>query len=328
MATGSQAQVTGALAALLPNAREIERDEAPLADGKLAPPYELTWNNDLVTSMKLEVYGDGSSLGEVSRAVYRMALSHPAFSSLEQLDIAEIACLDDEKVGLLGDPIPLLAREGLPRGLKRLSLTHGGMVTNAGDLGYLSMGPLDPLHEQLVDLEVLAIASCSSLGTLALPKLRSLRVWWETKNRNLEELARASLPLLERLELRCDDLAAPELRLDATCDVLHSDAFPALRDLELDGLDVEQDQHYDLDEEGDDPVPWADMIAESPVVARLHRLTLRFRDTEREAQRLVACAEAFAHLEELVLDHEAPLRPPTRERISHALQVHLRRRDE
>jgi hypothetical protein len=311
----------------LPSAGEVEAMlglrqppvAAPIIDGRLALPVDVTWDGATATAATLEVYKDGSPLAAVTRAIYRTMLEHPAFARLERLDIDAVACVEVPSVHLLGDPVPLLAREGLPRGLTRLSLAIPAMVTNAGDLGYWPIPSLRPLHRYLAELAHLDIACCASLGKLALPRLRKLRLWSGVSTRNLRELARSDLPNLEQLELRCDDFAERELRLAAVGSLLRGGALPALRDLELSELDVDEDQHFELDEQGRDPRPWTDMLARSPVVRRLRRLVLNFRDIDREADSLIERAADLAHLEELVLERGQPIRHPTRDAIASAL---------
>lgn len=320
-------QTMAELCRALPSAEEVEAMlalcqppvAAPISDGRLALPVEVTWNGEAATAARLEVYKDGSPLTAVARAIYRKLLDHPAFSRLESLEIDTVACAELPSVHLLGDPVPLLAREGLPRGLTRLGLTFPAMVTNAGDLGYWPIPSLKPLHRQLVELAHLDIACCASLGKLDLPRLRTLRIWAGVSIRNLRELARANLPNVEVLELSCEDFTEPELRFAAVRSLLRSDALPALRELELSDLDVNEDQHFELDEEGRDPKPWIDMIARSPVVRRLRALVLNFRDIDREADSLIERAAELAHLEKLVLDRGQPMRHPTRQAIAAAL---------
>ncbi|MFO0572593.1 MAG: hypothetical protein U1A78_01200 [Polyangia bacterium] len=305
---------------VLPTAQALAAiGNAPIVDGRLASPLAVVWDGDAASAATLEVYAEGSLLAAVSRAVYRIVLSHPAFASLARLDLDGVACVDVPSVHLLGDPIPLLAAEGVPRSVRRLGLAVPAMVTHAGDVGYRGFPALAPLHRHLDGVEHLDIAACETLGRLSLTHLRGLRIGSSVSVRNLRELARAELPNLESLVLACDDFAEPELRLAGVRAVLRSAGLPALRELELSDLDVDEDQHAELDEQGGDPKPWTPVIARSALLPRLRRLELAFKDIEREADLLVRHAAAFAHLEALVLDRGAPIAHPTRASIAAAL---------
>lgn len=305
---------------VLPTVEELAAIEhAPIADGRLASPLAVEWDGSAARSATLEVYAERTRLAAVSRAVYRIVLSHPAFASLERLDLDSVACVHVPSVHLLGDPIPLLAAEGVPRSVRRLGLAVPAMVSHAEDVGYRAFPSLAPLHGRLDGVEHLDLAACEALGRLSLPRLRRLRITSSVSVRNLRELARAELPALESLGLGCDDYAEPELRLAGVRALLRSAGLPALRELELSDLDVDEDQHAELDEEGRDPRPWTAVIARSPMLPRLRRLELAFKDLDREADSLVRHAAAFAHLEALVLDRGAPIEHPTRASIAAAV---------
>ncbi len=304
---------------VLPRAEDLAVAGAPIVDGRLASPLRVEWEGDTARSATLEVYDEGSPLAEISRAAYRLVLSHPAFRSLERLDLDGVACVEESSARLLGDPTPLLAREGLPRSVKRLFLSMPGMVTHGGDVGYRAFPSLAPLHAHLDAVEHLEIAACEALGRLSLPRLRVLRIVSNVTVKNLRELARASFPALEALGLVCDDYGEPELRLPGVRALLRSEGFPSLRALELADLDVDEDQHFELDDEGRDPKPWTGTIARAPMLPRLRHLELAFKDMEREADALVKHAPAFAHLDALVLDRGSPLAHPTRQAIAAAV---------
>lgn len=94
----------------LPTATELATIEhAPIVDGRLASPLAVEWDGSTARAATLEVYAERTPLAAVSGAVYRIVLSHPAFASLERLDLDSVACVDVPSVHLLGDPIPLLA---------------------------------------------------------------------------------------------------------------------------------------------------------------------------------------------------------------------------
>ncbi len=303
---------------LLP-AGQLSGLEAPVVDGHLALPVEVVWDGDRARSATFEVYRKGKPLEQVSRAVYRTLLVDPAFANLERLDLDAVACKDVPAVHLLGDPTPLLVREGLPRSVRRLGLAHPAMVTNAGDVGYEPVASLVPLHQLLASIEHLQIASCAKLGTLELPRLEKLELTADVTVKNLRELARANLPALQTLELACILYVEPEMRFNAVRALLRSKGMPALRALELAELDLDEDQWMELDEEGNDPEPWTPMLARSPLLRQLKRLTLAFRDIAREADALIEHAAAFEHLEALTLQWGEPIVRPTADAIAAAV---------
>lgn len=314
-----------ALAALrrhLPTAAALAGTRAPIQDGHLAPPVDVVWDGDEARIVTLEVYREGP-LAEVSRAVYRTILEHPAFAGLERLDVDAVACRELPFVHDLGDPVPLLAREGLPGSVRRLSLTRPGMVAHGGDVGYLPLPSIEPLHPHLGQLERLDLAYPARLGRWALPRLRALHVTAGITAKALRELAKAQLPSLEALSLEADLYTEPELLLTPTRALLRSTGLPALRDLELADLDVDEGQWFDLDASGRDPGPWTPTIARAPVVRSLRRLALSFREVDREADALVKHAAAFAHLEAFALERGAALAHPTRAAITAALGVRV-----
>ncbi|MGN6107140.1 MAG: hypothetical protein ACTHU0_18680 [Kofleriaceae bacterium] len=326
-----RAGVIAALRAALPTVADIEaspalsavREALPIVDGRLAPPFELEWDGAQVRALRFEVYDKKSPLAAITARLYRALLQHPACAGIRQLAIGAVACTTEASIHLLGDPLWLLVREGLPPALEHLSLSHDGMVSHGGDLGSVPLNGLAPLHGRLADLQQLEIAGCARLGTLSLPRLRTLRLTSTVSARNLRELARAGLPALETLELSCDLHAEPELRFAAVRMLLRTKGLPALERLELAELDLDEDEHIELDEEGGDPPLWIDMIARSPLVRRLERLSLSFRDEDREAPRLVERAAAFAHLAALEITDgrgdRATLVHPTPESIAAAL---------
>jgi hypothetical protein len=285
----------------LPGLAPEDRAALPIVEGRLAAPFALDWQGDEVHSVRFEVYAESSPLAAIGAHLYRLLLEQPACRHIQVLEIEEVACTSDEAVSLLGDPIWLLAREGLPAMTKRLGLTRPGMVTHAGDLGCVPLDDLTPLHARLATLDQLELAGVERLGALALPRLQTLRLTSSVSTANLRELARAELPALAQLELSCDLFADPELRFAGMRALLRSKGLPSLRRLVIDELDVDDDQHLELDEDGNDPPSWVELIAASPLLRQLESLSLRFCAEEREAPMLVELADAFGHLRELEL---------------------------
>jgi len=109
--------------------------------------------------------------------------------------------------------------------------------------------------------------------------------------------------------------------------LLRAKRLPNLRTLELDELDLDEDQREELEAESDEeddedasaPGPWIDMIADSPVLRRLERLSLAFRDDDRENPRLLERAADFQHLAALTFRNArgvtVTVERPTREKI-------------
>ncbi|NVB79018.1 MAG: hypothetical protein HOV81_11520 [Kofleriaceae bacterium] len=333
MVSTQRAQTLDVLHAALPTLAELDalaglspddRAALPVVDGRLAAPFALDWQGDEVHSLRFEVYAESSPLSAIGARLYRLVLDQPACRHIQVLEIDEVACTSDEAVSLLGDPIWLLAREGLPAMTRRLSLTRSGLVAHGGDLGYLPLGDLSPLAGRLGAVEHLHLTGVERLGALALPRLHTLRLTSSVSTANLRELARLELPALAHLELSCDLFADPELRFAGMRALLRSKGLPSLRRLVLDELDVDDDQHAELDEDGDDPPSWVEMIARSPLLRQLESLSLTFSAEEREAPMLVELADAFSHLRELEITDAAgdrvTLVAPTAAAIASALE--------
>ncbi len=296
---------------LLPTAAELDvllaketwhRECVPLEGNRLAAPFRFTWRDGNLEVAQFEVYSDESPLGAVSDRVYRAFLQRPEASSVRRLVVGNVACQEFKNSQLLGDAVRLLAHAGLPPNVEQIEFARTGPISNAGDLGYYATDKLGPLLPKLTNVVDLEISGCEALGKLDLPKLRRLRLHNEVTVKNLKELARAKLPLLERLELEHDAFGTIENRCKAMRTLLRSKGFPRLVHLELDGLDLDEDQRLELedDEEAEgEPDSWVDMIADSVVLKKLRTLRLSFREDERELSQLVERAEAFGHLEVL-----------------------------
>jgi hypothetical protein len=322
------------LDSLLPTAETLDRlflEEArarqslPVVNGRLAAPYKFDLNGGNIQRATFEIYEVESPLGELSAWLYRTFLEHPASQTTQSLTLGNVACQDFYSSQRLGDGVALLARAGLPPRLEVLCLERIGPVTNAGDMGFYPTEPLSPLLEKLKNLSELQISGCDSLGKFDLPNLRTLHLHAHVSSKNLKELARANLPLLERLDLSCDLFADNENRFKALQSLLRSKKMPRLRHLVLQELDLNEDERLELDDgeeaEGE-PDSWVDMIADSLILKRLESLELWFRDDERELPTLITRAEAFEHLEMLEFwggKERVKLRHPTQEMIRAAL---------
>jgi hypothetical protein len=305
------------------------RAAVPVAGDLMAAPFELTWRGGLVDEATFELYEERLPLSAVSTNAYRAFLKAPACRLVRSLTIGNVACVEFESSLLLGDPVTLLAREGLPLYLERLSLTRSGPVSNAGDLAYLGAERVAPLFRELANVVELELGGCEKLGKLSLPRLRTLRLIGNITPQNLKDLARAELPALEHLELYYETNAYERLqRWHGTRALLRIRGMPRLTNLEISWLDLDESDREELemecddDEPSSDPGPWIDMIADSPVLRRLTRLTLQFNDYEREVPRLVERAADFAHLLQLSFYCSAgntTLAHPTREAVAAAV---------
>lgn len=323
------------LARLLPTRAELDpllaqeswhRECVPIDSDRLAAPFIFTWRDGELVGAQFEIYDSETPLGKVSAQVYRAFLNRPEVVTVRDLHIGNVACHEFRNSQLLGDPIALLARAGLPPNLERLELGRVGPISNAGDLGFYPSNPLTPLLPKLGNIVELDIAGCDGLGKLDLPRLRSLRLHYEVRIKNVKELARAKLPALERLELAHDSYDAVENRFKSVRTLLRTKNLPRLSYLVLDNLDLDEDQRLELEDDDEaeaEPDSWVDMIADSPLLRQLRGLELSFREDEREVPQLVARADAFHHLEVLEFwggRGRTKLEHPTRESIHEALQ--------
>lgn len=307
------------------------RAAVPAEGDRMACPFKLEWRGGLVDAATFEIYDQDSALGAVSANAYRSFVKLPACRLVRHLTIGNVACQNFEDSWLLGDPIGLLAQEGLPPYLEHLTFARLGPVSQAEDIGFIPIECLSPLHVELAHLLELDLARCVKLGRLSLPKLRALRLSSQVTVTNLKELAKADLPALEHLELFCDnswggcDLMR---RWRAARALLRTKGLPRLTSLEIAYLDLDEDQREEFEAQADDepesdPGPWTDMIADSPLLRQLERLTLSFSDDDRELPRLLERAADFHHLAALTISPGAraktTLHHPTRDAIAAAL---------
>lgn len=320
---------------LLPTAAELDvmlaeetwwRECVPIVENRLALPVHFIWQDGALHKVVFERYDDDTPLGEVSARVYRELLKRPESETIRCLVVGNVACEEFKNSQLLGDAVDLLARAGLPPNLERLEFARVGPIANAGDLGYYAINDLTPLLPKLSNIVELAISGCVVLGKMDLPELRELSLHNEVSAKNLKELSRAKLPMLERLELEQYVYWGPELRFKAARALLRSKGFPRLKHLALVELDLDEDQRLELedDEEAEaEPDAWVEMIAKSVVLKNLSTLRLSFREDSLQLPQLVDRAEAFRHLEGLEFwggRGNVRLEHPTREAIQAALE--------
>lgn len=324
-----------AFAVLLPTRADLDkllaletwhRECVPMDEDRLAAPFIFTWQDGNLVGAQFEIYDPETPLGKISAHVYRTFLNRPEVATVRHLHLGNVACNEFRNSQLLGDPIALLARAGLPPNLERLELARLGPISNAGDLGFYSSNPLTPLLPKLGNVVELDIAGCDGLGKLDLPRLRSLRLHHEVSIKNIKELSQAKWPALERLELEHDSYDTVENRFKSVRTLLRAKNLPRLSYLVLDNLDLDEDQRLELDDDEEaeaEPDSWVDMIADAPLLRQLRGLELSFREDDRELQQLVTRAEAFQHLEVLEFwggRGRAKLEHPTRASIQAALE--------
>lgn len=325
-----------ALDALLPTETDLDkllatepqiRERVPVANGKLAAPYEFDWKDGGLERATFEIYDAEHPLGRVSERIYRAFMQHPESKTTRWLTLGNVACKAFHDSQLLGDGIRLLARVGLPPQLERLDLERVGPVTNAGDLGYYATTRLTQLLDKLTGVRDLQISGCEGLGKFDLPNLRILRLHSDVSAKNLKELARAHLPALEQLELSCDLYAPVEQRFKAMRSLLRTTKMPRLVHLTLEELDLDEDARMELDDDDEaeaEPDSWVAMIADSPILKQLEALDFWFRDHEREMPTLIERAKAFQHLRSLEFwgaRSRVKLAHPTAETIRDALNA-------
>ena len=320
---------------LLPTAAELDvmlaeeswrRECVPIVENRLALPVNFIWQDGTLHKVVFESYDDDTPLGQVSARVYQDLLKRPEAESIRCLVVGNVACEEFKNSQLLGDAVDLLARAGLPPNLERLDFARVGPISNSGDLGYYAITDLTPLLPKLSNIVELAIGGCRALGKMDLPKLRELFLHNEVSAKNLKELSRAKLPMLERLELEQYVYWEPELRFKAARALLRSKGFPRLKHLVLVELDIDEDQRLELEEDEDaeaEPDAWVEMIADSVVLKKLSTLRLSFREDSLQLPQLVDRAEAFRHLDGLEFwggRGNVRLEHPTREAIQAAFE--------
>ncbi|MCB9673989.1 MAG: WGR domain-containing protein [Alphaproteobacteria bacterium] len=256
-------------------------------EGPWEGAHEVDWHNGFWQRAKIWVDWD---LEEPDfPKMLGVVLRHP---SAKFLDTLELGLADNEGENFYQEAMDSLVKHGIRKGLRTLHIGDFEYPDET-EISWTEVGSFSKCWTILPDLEDLTITGGSiEIGVPTAPKLKSLKL--ETgglPQEPAQQLAKASLPALERLEIwfGTEDYGGSCTAADAAAIASNAKGLPKVKWLGFMNADFANE------------IPAA--IAQTPLLKQVDDLDLSMGTmTDEGAQALLDLAPRFAHLKSLNLD--------------------------